>query len=132
MTAKSAHRDVALWRYERPSRGYFGLHLCAQSPNARARLRNRLAGLTPGVPHLLRLGGKIADSMPWKRIQFGDLLVSVGAPSHDSEASLSIGIAADQLQDLITLLDTVAPHQEASITVETPDGASPLWVWWDR
>ena len=131
MTEKSAHRDVALWQYERPSRGFFGFHLRAQTEGARLRLRDRLAGLTPGTPYLFRLGGKIADTRPWTRTMFGDLLVTLGGPPADGVAELSIAIAADQHQDLVGLLGTVAPDGEASVIVETSAGAAPLWVWWD-
>lgn len=131
MTGKSAHRDVALWRYERPSRGYFGLHLRAQSHAARTRLKDRLGALTPKTTHLLRLGTLPPDTHPWPRIAFPDALITLGPKPAPEAASLSLAIQADQLSDLLTLLDTVAPHEEASVTVETDEGAMPLWVWWD-
>lgn len=131
MTTKSAHRDVALWQYERPSRGYFGFHLRARTEGARLRLRDRLAAMMPRTPHLFRLGGTIADTQPWTRTMFGDLLMTVGGPPADGAAGLSIGIASDQHEILIGLLGSVAPHGEASVIVETAAGAAPLWVWWD-
>jgi|GEM_PF-5789514 len=131
MTGKSAHRDVALWRYERPSRGYFGLHLRAASPEARARLKDRLASLTPGTPHLLRFGAQRPDTLPWTRQAFDDLLVTVGQAPIQDDGSFSVTLTPDQHQNLLSLLDTVAPHEEASVTVDTAEGAMPLWVWWD-
>ncbi len=131
MTGKSAHRDVALWRYERPSRGYFGLHLRAQSPSARTRLKDRLAALTPKTPHLLRFGTLPPDTQPWPRIAFPDALIILGSEPPTEAASLSFAIEADQLADLMTLLETVAPHEESCVTVQASDGAMPLWVWWD-
>lgn len=129
MTGKSAHRDVALWRYERPSRGYFGLHLRAQSAGARQRLKDRLASLSPNTPHLLRFGPLPPDSQPWPRTSLSETLITLG--TNRPPETNAIAIEADQMADLLRLLDTVAPHEEASVTVETETGAMPLWVWWD-
>jgi len=131
VTEQSAHRDAALWSYERPSRGYFGYHLRAANAEARLRLRQRLAPLRLGDAHRLRFGGRIEDPLPWSRVLHPDVLFTIGTSAGRADVALSLAIEPDDLRDLLGLLDGVAPDQEASVTVETDDGARPLWIWWD-
>ena len=131
MTEQSAHRDVALWSYERPSRGYFGYHLRAATADARLRLRQRLAALGPGETHRLRFGGRIENPLPWPQILHTDVVVTSGGHPAAVPNVLSLAIAPSDLRDLVGLLDGIPTDQEASVTVETAEGARPLWIWWD-
>lgn len=134
MTAKSAHRDVALWRYERPSAGYRGLHLRARDSVAHRRLRDRLAVLSPGDTHLLRLRETL-DDWPldgrWPATACPDALLVVGnGPTPPETDTLLLAISADEHSRLIVGMDDVSVHAERSYRVGTPEGLDSLWLWW--
>lgn len=133
MSPKSAHRDVALWRYDRPSRGYFGYHLRARNAEARARFRDRLAEMKKGETHLFRLGADISDNLasPWPRVPYSEVHVTLGPRPATVDSGLALALEPGEHAGLLDLLDRIAVHEESSVTVETGLGAAPLWVWWD-
>lgn len=129
---KSAHPDVSLWTYERPSRGYFGFHLRARTSDARQKLHQRLTTLAPAEPIVLRFGAKLEDVVDakWTRTDYGFLaLVRGGTPAPTDEQS--IAIPDDSWPVFLSLLDQVEVHNEGSVDVITQDAHMPLWVWWD-
>lgn len=132
MSRKSAHRDVMLWSYAQPSRGYFGYHLRARSAEARFRFRARIEALVPGAPHLLHLGHGVPDcaGAAWPRIAHAEVVVSLGGPPA-AGGELALALDPAGRRGLAELLGSVEPGSEASVTVETPHGSAPLWVWWD-
>jgi hypothetical protein len=135
VTGTSAHRDVALWRYERPSRGYRGFHLQAQDPSARRGFRRRLAGLAFGEVHRFRLRETLSGwprEGQWPAAGYTELLLTVGRAQEAAETSgVSLSIEASERDRLIAGLDAVSFHDERSFEVETTGGSGTLWLWWD-
>ena len=130
---KSAHPDVALWSYERPSRGYFGYHLRARTQEARYKLHQKLMALPPASPIVLRLGATLEDVVGarWVRTNYGFVILSRGDAPAQSDG-LSIVIQEDSWPIFLSLLEQVDVQNEGSVDVITPEGHKPLWVWWDE
>ena len=129
---KSAHPDVSFWSYERPSRGYFGYHLRAKSHANRDKLRQRLAGLDPSEPIVLRFGAKLDDvvNAGWTRTDYGFLTLVRGETPAQSD-NLSIAIPDDSWSLFLSLLEQVQVQDEGSVNVVTLGRHMPRWVWWD-
>ncbi|NNE87317.1 MAG: hypothetical protein HKN27_04515 [Silicimonas sp.] len=129
---KSAHPDVSLWSYDRPSRGYFGYHLRAGSYVAREKLCQKLTDLNPSDSIVLRFGATLGDVVKagWTRTDYGFVtLVRDDTPAQSDQ--LSIAIPDDSWPVFLALLEQVEVHDEGSVNVVTPNGHMPLWVWWD-
>lgn len=129
---KSAHPDVALWSYERPSRGYFGYHLRARSRVSREKLREKLTVLAPLDAITLRLGAELDDVLNagWTRAEYGFLTLMRGDTPVPSDG-LSIAIPEESWPVFLALLTQILDQNEGSVNVVTQNGHFPLWVWWD-
>lgn len=132
---KSAHPDVALWSYERPSRGYFGYHLRARTQAARAKLRLKLTSLVPDEPMLLRFGADLGADVVnagWPRTDYTYLtLVRSDGEGPLKADELGFAIPNESWPVLMSLLERVGVEEEDSVNVVTANGHVPLWVWWD-
>ena len=129
---KSAHPDVALWSYERPSRGYFGYHLRARTQAAREKLCQKLVGLGPSEPIVLRFGAQLEDVVAtgWVRSEYGFLTLVRGESIAEGEG-LNIAVPNESWSPLLSMLAQTEVKDEGSVNVITPNGHVPLWVWWD-
>jgi hypothetical protein len=129
---KSAHPDVALWSYERPSRGYFGYHLRARSHAVRRRLHQKLTSLTLTEPLLLRFGAQLDDPVTagWARTDYTYLSLARGDVPVKAEG-VQLAIPEESWPLLLSLLEDVEVQAEGSVNVVTPSAHVPLWVWWD-
>lgn len=130
---KSAHPDVALWSYERPSRGYFGYHLRARTQAAREKLRLKLTSLEPGAPMLLRFGADLGGDVVnagWPRTDYTYLTLVRGKEPLTAD-EFGFAIPDDSWPVLMSLLERVDAQDEDSVNVVTANGHVPLWVWWD-
>lgn len=129
---KSAHPDVALWSYERPSRGYFGYHLRGKSRAAREKLRQKLVGLGPSDSIVLRFGARFDDviNAGWTRTEYGFLTLARGETPADRDG-ISIAVPDESWLPLLSLLAQGEVRDEGSVNVVAPGGHVPLWVWWD-
>ena len=129
---KSAHPDVALWSYERPSRGYFGYHLQARTRAARQRLHQKIATLTQSEPLLLRFGTLLDDPVTagWARTEYPYLALVKGDVPVKADG-VQLAIPEESLSLLLSLLARIEVQAEGSVNVVTPSAHVPLWVWWD-
>ena len=132
---KSAHRDIALWRFDSAIRSLWGLHMRARGPDARQTLADKLATVAPGDAHHLHFGAAIATDdlghgqtacVPLSDVTF------LRAPSLPATADArSIALDEDAWLGLIELLGSIEPGAESSVEVQTVGGHQPLWLWWD-
>ena len=132
---KSAHRDVALWRFEAPVRSLWGLHMRARTAEARASLADKLVAMQPGDSHHLHLGSdpQTADIAlaPKTLTAFTDVTLMRSDTLPQADTGLTIGLDDESWAGLIHMLETVTPEGESSVGVATPSGHEPLWLWWD-
>ena len=130
---KSAHPDISLWSYEKPSRGYFGYHLRARTQAARQKLRLKLTSLLPAEPMLLRFGADLGGDVVnagWARTDYTYLTLARGEEPQSGEG-IGLSVPNDSWPVLLSLLERVGPQEEDSVNVVSANGHMPLWVWWD-
>ena len=132
---KSAHRDIALWRFESPVRSLWGLHLRAETPEARQRLAEKLMAVPQGGQHHLHLGGAIpTDDLglpPQEKLPIPDIRLARGGALPDNGPPPLVTLGDDAWMGLIDMLVTVEKGGESSVEVLTSSGHQPLWLWWD-
>ena len=130
---EAVHSDVALWSYERPSRGYFGYHLRPASSLARKKLYQKLYSAKTADAVLLRFGAQINDPINagWHRTEYDCLALSRTDVPPASDEGVRLAIPKDSWVLFLSLLARSDAQAEDSVNVITPTGHVPLWVWWD-
>ncbi|CAN0599549.1 unnamed protein product [Ectocarpus sp. 12 AP-2014] len=130
---KTVHTDIALWSYERPSRGYFGYHLRPKSSLARKKLYQKLYTTQRSEPLLLRFGAQLDDpiSAGWSRTAYDYLALMRGDVPARFEDGVQLAIPEDSWGLLLSLLARSDAQEEDSVNVITPSGHVPLWIWSD-
>ena len=132
---KSAHRDIALWRFDSPIRSLWGLHMRADSPEARRVLAEKLITVPQGQTHHLHFGTVLTtDDLglpPQEKLHITDIVLQRGDHLPDPGPPSRLTLTDDAWMGLIDMLANVEKGAESSVEVLTPSGHQPLWLWWD-